>query len=93
MTEDINEARRWVEQAIGVGGTEKEHVDMGGQYFKFEIEGGSLSLLNNFDIFDHQPISPPEFAQWKLVIVAFAATQAIEKLRLRPDRFWAMATG
>jgi len=93
-TEDIEEARRWVEEALATKGAEREHVDMGGQYFRFQLGDGEFNLVNNLDVYDHQPFSPPEFASWRLVVLGDdlpSVRSKIEALRARPDRFEVLA--
>lgn len=92
--EEMQVARRWLEETLGVGGVEKEHVDMGGQYFSFDVGERDFLLINNFDVYDHQPLSPLAFARWSLVVLGDdlpSMRSKIEALRARPDRFEVLA--
>ncbi len=92
--EEMQVAKRWLEEALGVEGVEKEHVDMGGEYFSFDFGEQDFLLINNFDVYDHLPLSPLEFAHWRLVVLGddLASVQSkIEALRARPDRFEVLA--
>ncbi len=64
---DLNEARRWAEAATGLVGVYGDHMDMGGEYFKFvTVPPRSIILQNNVDIVTGEPFTSSAFEAWEL---------------------------
>lgn len=66
-TDDIEQAREWVERATGLKSRERESVELGGEYYSFDgkSEDEEIWLICNVDIYDGEPIFT-ETLDWKV---------------------------
>lgn len=67
--EDIELARKLVEDLTGLPAEEEFHVDTGGVYYKFAgPDGEELILIRNLDLYDNQPLVGG-FDEWPVVLL------------------------
>jgi hypothetical protein len=72
-TEDIEQAREWVETATGLEAEGRESSERGGDYYLFAAsEDEEIYLVSNVDIYDGEPIYT-ESDEW-LVAVSLEGT-------------------
>ncbi len=68
-SDDLDEARRWVEAAIGIIGKYGDHMDMGGEYFSFDTgPPTSIILQYNVDIITGEPFTSGKNAKWRIIV-------------------------
>jgi len=97
-TDDIEQAREWVERATGLEAEGRESAALGGDYYLFEKGTEELRLISNMDFQDYEPIFT-ESDEWKIAIRLEgttkdsavlrgleAATDQFVKLERRPTR-------
>lgn len=73
--EDLQLARKLVEDATHLRADEKEHVDVGGIYYQFLGPGGEkLTLVRNFDLYDKEPFIDG-FDDWPVVLLVDEAAE------------------
>lgn len=56
-TEDLEEARAWVERATGLAAEARESTQSGGDYYLFEgKDREEIRVLRNRDLYDDEPV-------------------------------------
>ncbi|MBA4174682.1 MAG: hypothetical protein C0511_19025 [Hyphomicrobium sp.] len=89
--ESLEQARDWLEEATKIKGELKDHDDMGGDYFEFDLpEGKSFVLLQNMDLKEAVSFTHPKHSKWEFV-AQFAEKgnldDWIDLLKRNPARF------
>ena len=65
-TDDLEEAREWVERATALKAEAGESVELGDDYYLFRGDGDEqIRLISNVDIYDGEPIFT-ETLDWKV---------------------------
>ncbi|PPD28847.1 MAG: hypothetical protein CTY20_08355 [Hyphomicrobium sp.] len=89
--EGLEQARELLEKETKIKGVFKDHDDMGGEYYEFELpDGKSFVLLRNLDLKEAVPFTHPKHRKWEF-IVQFAEMgfldEWIELLKRNPTKF------
>lgn len=75
-SQDIEQARRWVEEVTGLTAQPRESSDLGGGYYLFgqRLVGEYLILVNNRDCYDNDPVVEG-VDEWPIAICLDGATE------------------